>query len=223
MPSATAPGSGAQPVRHRPWWPRWFRRRNLMPAEQALPNRYPTPAPDTTPSPSKSVTSLPTSAATPSRRSTPTPCSATTSVTTRCCKYASSTGSAPNIRSWKSHPRRNCCSPSRTSTTCCDTSPTESASRKSAAEAGWCGEPFWSWRRGLLLRCLGGHLVGDLGGLIADLIAAGTDVDDQIRHRAERMLAGVAVAALLGVRLRNPWDIPDDIPEGLPENLATCS
>jgi hypothetical protein len=41
----------------------------------------------------------------------------------------------------------------------------------------------------------GGHLVGDLAGLVADLISAGIDVEDHIQHRAQHVLADVSVAA----------------------------
>jgi hypothetical protein len=41
----------------------------------------------------------------------------------------------------------------------------------------------------------GGHLVGDPAGLVADLISAGIDVEDQIQHRAQHVLADVSVAA----------------------------
>lgn len=50
-----------------------------------------------------------------------------------------------------------------------------------------------------LVGYFGDYVVDGLAGLVADVISARLDVDDDIRHRIERVLAGVTVAGFLGL------------------------
>ena len=71
------------------------------------------------------------------------------------------------------------------------------------------------------LRHASGYFVDDLASLIGDVVPAGLDVDDKIPgldvddnigNCAQRTLARVAVAVLLGVRLGNFRGVPVRFP-----------